>query len=80
MYAQNRMANEAREQLRLAIEQVGSGDALRQCFFEEFETARLESILAGENIGTRDPRLPALTTPDRCLAMAVELPEREARQ
>lgn len=80
MYAQNRMANEAREQLRLAIEQVGSGDPLRQCFFEEIETARLESILASENTGTRDPNLPALTTPDRCLAMALEPPEREPRQ
>lgn len=79
MYAQNRMANEAREQLRVAIGEL-SRDALGQCFFAETETFRLENILAGRP-ETGDPRLPPLDTPsDGCIAMAMELPEREARR
>ena len=68
MYAQNRMANEAREQLRVAIEEL-SRDALGQCFFAEFETFRLENILAGRP-ETGDPRLPPLdTSSDRCIGI-----------
>jgi tetratricopeptide (TPR) repeat protein len=70
MYAQNRMANEAREQLRLAIEQVPSRDALDRCIFAEYETRRLETILAGA---------PVPGASEQCLAQAVEAERNERR-
>jgi len=63
MYAQNRMPTEAREQLRLAVEQAGSWPRYERCMFTAIETDRIESMLAGAPAGTPDMMLIAA---ERC--------------
>lgn len=54
MYAQHRMANEAREQLRLAIQETGSWGTAERCAFSAVETARVEAVLAGDDAAMRN--------------------------
>lgn len=51
MYARNGMAAEAREQLRLGIEQAQSWEQEERCIFAATETADVEDILAGKAVG-----------------------------
>jgi hypothetical protein len=46
MYAENGLADEAREQLRIAAEMAGSLDEMDRCFFLVSEVAAVEEILA----------------------------------
>jgi hypothetical protein len=62
MYARNGMAAEAREQLRLAIEQAGSWPAFERCLFTAAETSEVESAIAGEGESLID----ALTAQSTC--------------
>lgn len=57
LYAQNRMPNEARAQLRLAVEQAASWPSYERCMFTAVETDRIESTLAGAPEGTPDAML-----------------------
>ena len=68
MYARNRMAAEAREQLRLAAEQAGSWDQTERCFFVGGEIAGVERMLAGEDAGPRDADVPNLMVLADCFA------------
>jgi tetratricopeptide (TPR) repeat protein len=80
MYAQNRMPDEAREQLRLAIRQARSWTREERCIFATSETAAVENILAGETGGTQEVILPSLNALD-CFAPEEEdlAPARTAR-
>jgi len=57
MYARNGMAAEAREQLRLGIEQARNWDEPGRCIFAATETADIEEILAGKAAGSGESLL-----------------------
>jgi tetratricopeptide (TPR) repeat protein len=54
MYAQNGMAAQARDQLRLAAERTRNWDAPDRCLFAALEISRVEDILADRTGGPRE--------------------------